>query len=205
MTIQETSVAPSDAVTPSKYAALERVRGGDGRMRRTVDTVRRDAECAELHAQGWTFQRIADHMGFKNRGVASKAVDRALQRVVTESVERMRQKHDMMINRLLSKTVEIMERDHIAHSQGRIVRIGCPGLDRGEVQHSGCTYGVPGAPYCDGPALLDHGPKLQAITVARGLLERSAKLHGLDAPVRTAIEGDELVIRIKGGVDIDAV
>lgn len=204
MTIQETAEAGHEVVAQRNHPALERVRGGDGKMRRTVDTVRRDAECAELHAQGWTFQRIADHMGFKTRAAASKAVDRAFRQVVIESVERMRQKHDMMINRLLSKTIEIMERDHVAHSQGRIVRMGCPGLDRGEFQHTGCTYGVPGAPYCDGPALLDHGPKLQAITVARGLLERSAKLHGLDAPVRTAIEGDELVIRIKG-VDVDAV
>lgn len=143
-------------------------------------------------------------MGFKTRAAASKAVDRAFRQIAVESVERMRQRHDMMINRLLSRTVEIMERSHFAHSQGRVVR-ACPGPNT----HQGCTAtnvwdsaGV--GEGCPGIPVLDDGPRLQAITAARGLLERSAKLHGLDAPVRTAIEGDELVIRIKG-VDTDSV
>lgn len=185
-------------------AVTLRVRGGDGRLRRTKANAERASRACELYAQGWTFQRIADHLGYATKGNVHRDVKRVLAETQSAGVELLRQKHGALLDRLLGKAIEIMERDHIAHSQGRIVRIGCPGLDRGEVQHSGCTYGVPGAPYCDGPALLDHGPKLQAITVARGLLERSAKLHGLDAPVRTAIEGDELVIRIKG-VDTDAV
>lgn len=185
-------------------AVTLRVRGGDGRLRRTKANAERASQACELYAQGWTFQRIADHLGYATKGNVHRDVKRVLAETQSAGVELLRQKHGALLDRLLGKAIEIMERDHIAHSQGRIVRIGCPGLDRGEVQHSGCTYGVPGAPYCDGPALLDHGPKLQAINVAKGLLERSAKLHGLDAPVRTAIEGDELVIRIKG-VDTDAV
>lgn len=197
MTIQPTAANGNSDVTL-------RVRGGDGRMRQTLTSAQRDAEAVRLYSDGLTYQQIADQLNLKNRADAYKIVKRTMAKVPVEAVDQLRKRQAGLIERLLVKTLEIMERDHIAHSQGRIVRIGCPGLDRGEVQHSGCTYGVPGAPYCDGPALLDHGPKLQAITVARGLLERSAKLHGLDAPVRTAIEGDELVIRIKG-VDTDAV
>lgn len=197
MTIQPTAANGNSDVTL-------RVRGGDGRMRQTLTSAQRDAEAVRLYSDGLTYQQIADQLGLKNRADAYKIVKRTMAKVPVEAVDQLRKRQAGLIERLLVKTLEIMERDHIAHSQGRIVRIGCPGLDRGQVQHSGCTYGVPGAPYCDGPALLDHGPKLQAITVAKGLLERSAKLHGLDAPVRTAIEGDELVIRIKG-VDTDAV
>lgn len=197
MTIQPTAANGNSDVTL-------RVRGGDGRMRQTLTSAQRDAEAVRLYSDGLTYQQIADQLGLKNRADAYKMVKRTMAKVPVEAVDQLRKRQAGLIERLLVKTLEIMERDHIAHSQGRIVRIGCPGLDRGQVQHSGCTYGVPGAPYCDGPALLDHGPKLQAITVAKGLLERSAKLHGLDAPVRTAIEGDELVIRIKG-VDTDAV
>lgn len=205
MTVVEAASEGTSVITERQTAHLQRVRGGDGRMRRTVETARRDAQCADLYSQGWTHQRIADHMGFANSGVATKAIQRAFKAVPAESVERLRQKHDRVLNRLLTKAVEIMERSHFAHSQGRVVR-ACPGPGT----HDGCTAtnlwqsqgsigdGCPGIP------VLDDGPKLQAITVARGLLERSAKLHGLDAPVRTAIEGDELVIRIKG-VDTDAV
>lgn len=206
MTIPEVTEEGSGAVTERQTAALPRVWGKDGRMRRTVETARRDAECADLYSQGWTHQRIADHMGFANSGVATKAIQRAFRAVPAESVDRLRQKHDRVLNRLLTKALEIMERNHPAHSQGRVVRV-CPGPG----SHEGCTAtdiwesanGYAGGG-CPGVPVLDDGPKLQAITVAKGLLERSAKLHGLDAPVRTAIEGDELVIRIKG-VDTDAV
>lgn len=188
----------------SNKALTLRVRGGDGRMRQTLTSAQRDAEAARLYSLGYTYQQVADALGLKHRADAYKIIKRAMARVPVPAVEQLRKRHDGILDRLLAKALQIMERDHEAHSQGRVVRVGCPGLLRGEFQHTGCTYGVPDAPYCDGPAMVDDGPKLQAITVAKGLLERSAKLHGLDAPVRTAIEGDELVIRIKG-VDTDAV
>lgn len=199
MTIVTTSDDGNKAVTL-------RVRGGDGRMRRTKANVERSSKACDLYSQGWTFQRIADELGYSSRANAKRDVEKALREIVAAGVETLRARQSYLLDRLLGKAVEIMERSHFAHSQGRVVR-ACPGPNT----HDGCTAtsvwdsaggwsdgGCPGIP------VLDDGPKLQAITVARGLLERSAKLHGLDAPVRTAIEGDELVIRIKG-VDTDSV
>ncbi len=167
-------------------------------MRQTITSAQRDARAAELYSQGLTYQQVADAIGVKNKGDAFKIVKRAMSKVPVEAVEQLRKRQDAQITRFLQVAIGVMERSHFAHSQGRVVR-ACPGPGT----HQGCT-----AKYsddaCVGIPVLDDGPKLQAITVARGLLERSAKLHGLDAPVRTAIEGDELVIRIKG-VDMDAV
>lgn len=177
-----------------------RVHGGDGKMRRTLSSVQRAAKAAELYSIGWTFQQIADELGWKHRTHAKRAVDKCLAEVQAQSVENLRKRQDALLDRLLRKAIEVMDRDHVAHSQGRIVRGGCSG----PASHEGCTNGVPGAPYCDGPMVRDDGPVLQAITTIRGLEERRAKLWGLDAPVRTSIEGDELVIRI-AGVNTDDV
>lgn len=190
---------PTTAGEGHKAVTL-RVRGGDGRMRRSNANAERAAKACELYSQGWTFQRIADHLGYAHRSNARREVEKVLKETQSAGVETLRHKQGAMLDRLLTKAVEIMERSHFAHSQGRVVR-ACPGPGT----HDGCSAAnIYDSVGCPGIPVLDDGPKLQAITVARGLLERSAKLHGLDAPVRTSIEGDELVIRIKG-VDTDAV
>lgn len=174
-------------------------------MRRTQSSVERAARATELYSQGWTLQRIADELGWKHRVHAKRAIDKCLDEIQAQSVERLRKRQDMILDRLVERALRVMESDHPAHSQGRIVRAGCPGLnDLGMRQHDGCTWNVAGAPYCDGPMIRDDGPVLQAINTIKGLEDRRAKLWGLDAPVRTAIEGDELVIRI-AGVNTDAV
>lgn len=188
-------------------AVTLRVRGGDGRMRRTKANTERSSRACDLYSQGWTFRRISDELGYGSPANAKRDIERSLREILSAGVETLRARQSYLLDRLLGKAVEIMERSHFAHSQGRVVR-ACPGPGT----HPGCTatnlYDSAAGRYddggCPGIPVLDDGPKLQAITVARGLLERSAKLHGLDAPVRTAIEGDELVIRIKG-VDTDAV
>ena len=196
---------PTTANHDGKAVTL-RVRGGDGRMRRTKANVERTSRACELYSIGRTFQQISDELGYGSRANAQRDVQRALKETLAAGVETLRARQSYLLDRLLGKAVEIMERSHFAHSQGRVVR-ACPGPGT----HDGCTatnlYDSAAGRYddgCPGIPVLDDGPKLQAIAVARGLLERSAKLHGLDAPVRTAIEGDELVIRIKG-VDTDAV
>ena len=48
-----------------------------GRFSRTEDAAQRDAEAAALRREGWTYQRIADELGFASKGNAHDAVQRA--------------------------------------------------------------------------------------------------------------------------------
>jgi hypothetical protein len=181
-------------------------RTGKGLFKRSLTGAARDAECARMRAAGYLLREIAEHVGLKTEGAVAKAIERALRDVQAPAVEALRASQQHTLDLLKSTALDIMARDHVAHSNGRIVHGGCPGLDAaGNFQHDGCTFNVPGTAYCEGPPVIDDGPKLSAIAQLQRLLEREARLHGTDSPIRTAIEGDELVIRIKGGVDMDAV
>lgn len=137
-----------------------------------------------MRAGGYSLREIGEHFNLTPSAVA-KCIAKALKDVQSPAVEQLRAQQQTMID--LAKTVilGVIERDHVAHSNGKVV----------EVWDGEKNELVP---------VLDDGPKLSAIGQLRGLLEREAKLHGADSPIRTVVEGDELVIRIKG-VDTDAV
>lgn len=141
-----------------------------------------------MRAGGYLLREIALHVGLKTEGAVKKAIERALKDVQSPAVAELRAQQQSIIDVMKSVALDIMARDHVAHSNGRVIYDMESGIDS------------------DGHAtpVLDDGPKLSAIGQLRQLLEREAKLHGTDSPIRTVVEGDELVIRIKG-VDTDAV
>jgi SMC interacting uncharacterized protein involved in chromosome segregation len=59
-------------------------RNGKGRYIRIPETARRDAQAADLRAKGWTYQKIADELGYADKRTAYDAVERALKDVVRE-------------------------------------------------------------------------------------------------------------------------
>jgi hypothetical protein len=185
-----------------------RDRTGKGLFKRNLKGVERDAECARMRAGGYLLREIAEHLGM-TPGSVKRAIDRALRDVQAPAVEALRAAQQSTLDLLKSTALDIMSKPHIAHSNGKTVRV-CPGLDEnGRTQHPNCkaqVAGYDGDPddWCIGVPVLDHGPRLSAIGQLRGLLEREAKLWGTDSPVRTIVEGDELVIRIKG-VDTEGV
>ncbi len=160
-------------------------RTGKGLFKRSLRGAARDAECARMRAAGYLLREIADHVGLQTESAVQKAIERALRDVQAPAVEALRAQQQSVIDQIKSTALDIMARDHLAHSNGRVVMNEDP--ITGELT-----------------PVLDDGPKLSAIGQLRQLLEREAKLHGVDSPIRTVVEGDELVIRIKG-VDTDAV
>lgn len=179
-----------------------RGRSGGGRFVPTLAGVERDYEAARLRAMGWSLSKIAKHLGYAHHGKAHEGIQRAFKRIPSEGVEVRRQQQQALIDHLKIEALGVLARPHVAHSQGRVVREGCPGLDyAGQPQHDGCTWGK-GGQYCDGPAVLDDGPKLQAISTIKALLDREAKLHGLDSPIRVE-QTDVGVAIILEGVSLD--
>ncbi|NUS76698.1 MAG: hypothetical protein HOV70_10925 [Streptomyces sp.] len=153
-----------------------RPHGGDGQFVRSLTTAQRDAEAARLRTQGWTYPRIADHLGFKHRADAWNAVQRVLKDTVREAGDDVRaielERLDAELARLADVEREVwtvLKRKHVTVSNGQVIRV-------------------------DGEPLLDDAPVLQAADrlvkiedARRRNGERRARLLGLDAPTKQAI------------------
>lgn len=160
-------------------------KGADGKFTRTAASRRRDHRASELRGQGWGFQRIAAELGFASRGHAHDAVMRAYAEIPSEESGHAKHLDLERLDRLIEKAWEIMLRDHVTVSQGRVVgrQVGWQRDDDGEILRDG--EGAPIPLYED---ILDDGPALAAIREIRGLLERRAKIVGYEAPARSRVE-----------------
>lgn len=159
-------------------------RSGRGKFVTSMTTVQRDAEAARLRSMGWTFERIAQQLGMKNRSIAEKAVKRALDKVRAPAVEEYRKSQQIGLDRLKEAAFEVLESEHMAHGNGRLV-------ERWDETQNKL---VP---------VLDHGPRLDAIKTLIQVFAREAKLQGSDTQVKVEQETNGTVrIEIKG-VDTD--
>jgi transcriptional regulator with XRE-family HTH domain len=140
-------------------------RDGKGRYIRTPETAERDARAAELRAQGWTLQQIADELGYSDRSTARQAVQRALREIVQGPAEKLIQQEAARLDSLYEEALDILHRDHVMVSHGHIVK--------GE----------------DGNPLPDHGPKLAAIDRLVKVRESYRRLFGLDARQKIDVAG----------------
>lgn len=132
----------------------------DGQFVRTPDTARRDAQAAELRAQGRTYQQITDELGYADRGNAHRAVRRALRDIVKGPAEKLIQQEAERLDTLYEEALAVLERDHLTVSHGRII----------------CGD--------DGQPIPDDGPKLAAIDRLVKIRESYRRLFGLDSPTK---------------------
>jgi hypothetical protein len=162
-----------------------RARNGRGKFTRTAESRARDYRAAELHGQGWSYQRIADELGFASRGHASNAVSRAYADMPTEEAQQARQADLDRIDRLIEQAWQVMVTPHITVSNGKVVR-----------QLAGFELRPDGTEALDADGkripvfadILDDGPRLAAVNTIRGLLERRARIFGYDAPAKSRVE-----------------
>jgi hypothetical protein len=171
----------TDEPTPNPHDHLERPRNGNGKFTRSMDNVRRDAAAAEYLADnpGTTYQQLADMFGYYDRSQAWRGVQSAKRDVATPAVTKLRQTESEQLDALYVMALEIIERNHVVVSHGRIVH--------GD----------------DGQPLQDDGPRLQAIQTALRIRDQYQNLHGLKQPAKVEHSGGvkyELV-----GVDPDAL
>jgi hypothetical protein len=160
-------------------------RGGNGQFRRTPASVARDMRAADLHGQGWTHERIAAELGYGSRGRVSEAIDRAYELIVTPGAARAKRIDFERLDRLIEKNWEALEREHVAHSNGHVIR-RFKGVERHE---DGIEKLDPdGKPIPVFEEVLDDGPIATHTTVILRLLERRAKMHGYDEPAQSRVE-----------------
>jgi hypothetical protein len=127
---------------------------------RTLEGAERDAEAARLRSRGLSLRQVADALGYSNESGAYKAVQRALAAVPVEAVEELRRLQLEQLNYLGRRAFEVLEAEHplISPSGRAVVHNGQP--------------------------LTDWRPTLRAIDSLLRIMEREAKLMGLDAPQR---------------------
>ena len=136
-------------------------RDGSGHFVRTIEGAERDAECARLKAQGWTYTRLAErykvnkraciemvHRAFEAAGRDDRNLALAMERVKLDAME--------------TAVLDVLARSHITVSNGRVVSI-------------------------NGEPILDDAPVLQAVAQWLKISERRSKLLGLDAPARQTV------------------
>ena len=160
-------------------------RGNNGKFTRTAESRQRDYRAAELHGQGWTYQRIADELGLASRSHARDAVMRAYADMPTEEAKQARQADLDRIDRLIEQAWQVMLTPHLAVSNGKVVRRFVDyerdedGIERLDMD------GKPIPIFAD---VFDDGPRLAAVNTIKGLLERRARIFGYDAPAKSRVE-----------------
>ncbi len=160
-------------------------RGNNGKFTRTAESRKRDFRAAELHGQGWSYQKIADELGFASRSHAHDAVMRAYADMPTEEAQQARRADLDRIDRLIEQAWQVMITPHLAVSNGKVVR-RFVGLEKDEDGIE--RLDLDGKPIPVFEDVLDDGPRLAAVNTIKGLLERRARIFGYDAPAKSRVE-----------------
>ncbi|RSS92460.1 hypothetical protein EF919_18170 [Streptomyces sp. WAC02707] len=159
-------MANDEQPEPDEYEYLERPRDGNGKYLRSMDNVRRDAEAAAYWAEHrCTYQEIADRFGYYDRSQAWRGIQSAKRDVALPAVTKLRQTEAEQLDALYLMALEIIERNHVVVSHGRVV----------------CGD--------DGQPLQDDGPRLQAIQTALRIRDQYQALHGLKQPAKVEHSG----------------
>lgn len=151
--------------TPDPTPADLRMRDGRHRFTRNPATAANDARAAELRAQGWTLQQIADELGYKGKNSAGEAVRRAIRDACAGPAQALIDLEVTRLEMITDEVLGILQRDHVVVSHGKVIK--------GD----------------DGQPLLDDGVKLQAIDRYLRARESFRKLLGLDQPTRVEHSG----------------
>lgn len=157
-----------------------------GKFARTPDTAERDAEAARLRTRGLTYRAIAEQMGYASPSSVHDAVKRCLDAIVEEPGQEVRRLELERLDDMYAAVMAVLEREHITISQGRIVR-------KRVLDENGDPTIVAtdrdGKPVFREEEILDDAPVLAAVDRLLKIMERRAKLTGLDAPVKADIGG----------------
>ncbi len=134
---------------------------------RSIREAQRRAEMMHLRAEGLTLAQIGERMGVTADAVQG-VIDRALRSLVKAPADELRALELARCDELLAEAMEVVRAPMPSVRSGDAVRDPESGAVVIEV-------------------VADPAPKLAAINVALRVMERRAKLLGLDMPIKTAL------------------
>lgn len=161
--------------------SASRTRTGQGRWTKGRDSAARDARAVELRAEGRSYRQISDELGYGSHANVIRAVQRAVAAVSAPGVEAMRAEMDARLEHLYGKVTEVLNTKHLKVSGGQLVLVGPEGEET---------------------PLEDDAPILRSTETLLRLLDRRAKLHGLDAPVKIEAQVSTVTVKIEGADDV---
>lgn len=174
------NVATPKAATPRKprrtAVPAPKPIPGHGSVK-SPQSVQRDTRALELRSQGWTYRAISEELGYGGTGNAQRAVEAVVAKVPEESAKVVRAQMVEQLDLMTNTALQVLARTHLAYHQGE------PLTD------------------AQGRPVLDDGPTLKAIDTLGRVLERRAKLLGVDAPERSELAVVQLPPEIQSWVD----
>lgn len=159
-----------------------RPRGGNGQWIRTPEGRQRDTLALEMRSAGRTWQTIADTLGYTSPGNAQRGVHNALAETQAPKVNEARAEMVAQIDHLYTKAMEVLEARHLKVNNGEVVSVP----DEDGNYHP----------------LEDDAPVLRAIDTINQLMQRKARLLGLDAPAKIQAEVSGVRVTIDGAEDV---
>lgn len=143
-----------------------------------------------LRVRSWTWDAIAREVGYTSGSTAYTAVQRYLEKVPpSPDVEDMRTIENLKLDELERKAFEVLDRHHVVVSNGKIMGRLTGRIRRDETgEFMYREVGNRVLPVYEVEELGDDDPALRAITTIRQLMERRARLNGLDRPVKIEID-----------------
>lgn len=158
------------------------------------ERAQRRAKLVELKRDGrYTWQQIADQCGYSSKGAACQDYHRILKALHDEtnaSLDDIRRAHLEGLMEIRREAVEVMRRDHVHMSGGKVTR-----------EILGIRPGPDGPEYELGEPMADDGPTLAAIDRIAKIDAQIAQLLGLNAPTRIEADGELRVV--VEGVNVD--
>jgi hypothetical protein len=159
---------PNTRRAPGDRDRDRQARNGKGHYQGDIYADEKAAAAARYYAEhpGITYQQLADATGYSNRGDAWRAVQKARKAVLQQAGAELIATEAAQLDDLFVAAMEVMERDHVMVSHGRVV-------------------------YDDstGQPLVDDGPKLAALREMRAIRESYRKLLGVDQPAKVEHSG----------------
>lgn len=135
----------------------------NGKFMRTPEQIQADRKAADLRSLGYTYQMIADRMDV-SVAAAHRMVDRAIQEIPTEGTEQVRKMELEKLDNLERRLLYIInQQSYKTSASGRVIEY-------------------------EGKPVLDTTPQIQAIGAALKVIDKRAKLLGLDAPTKVETE-----------------
>lgn len=134
----------------------------------------RNAELLALYARGWSMPKLAEHFGIALSTVGEIIQRHRIAQGPVDKAEHINQAVDIL-DELIAAAVEV------AHADPAPVTAGKDGLPVVDPERKG--------PHGEPVFVRDHGGRLAGMQTARSLLERKAKLLGLDSATKTEVSG----------------
>jgi len=152
----------------------------EGKNRANEDTVRFRNDIMALRKQGMSFPQIAEHLGM-TQGYIYKVYKTALKSIIIENVADVRKLELERLDALQDEVTRVLRSFTPVLSQGKIVRDHLED-ETGNLVLDEFNNPIP-------IKLQDNDVKMKAVAAAVKIMERRARLLGLDAPVKQEVTG----------------